>query len=88
MGSATVHGMLDYWKCQTTESQLYNDNFYKQQISVPVVGPMVDVMAELVIGYKEQSVLPSLQNNYKLFLRYVDDIFIICDNSTLANTLL
>lgn len=59
----------------------YNNQFYRQCIGVPIGGTMPGIIAEIVICHKEQMLTMLIHTDIKLIIRYVDDVFIICDKA-------
>ena len=59
----------------------FGDNFYRQKFGVAMGSPLSPVLAGLLMEYFESELLPALPGGVKLWLRYVDDVFVIWDSS-------
>lgn len=56
---------------------IFQGKYYLQNTGVPIGGLLAGVMAELVIRYKERSVLIHFKSDLKMYIRYIDNICVI-----------
>ena len=54
-----------------------DNKYYKQVVGLPMGSPLSGVLANLYMEYLEDELLPTLAEQPLLWLRYVDDVFII-----------
>lgn len=66
--------------CTTSVQFLFDGKFYRQVNGVAMGSPLGPVLADIFMGYMEQ-ILSTELNHLTFYKRYVDDIFVICDQS-------
>lgn len=64
----------------------FNDIIYKQKVSTAMGTKVASPYATLVLDYLEEKLFSNIQDDFVTFIRkswrrYLDDCFIICDNS-------
>ena len=59
----------------------WDGDIYRQTFGVAMGSPLSPVLANLYMEYFEREILPSLQQQPLLWLRYVDDCFVIWPNN-------
>ncbi|XP_072436559.1 uncharacterized protein [Chiloscyllium punctatum] len=81
INKAGILKLLDL--CLTTHFT-FNNQIYERINGTPMSSPISGLIAEAVMQKLEQTVLPQIQP--KLWVRYVDDTFVIIKNTEIENT--
>lgn len=63
--------------CINTTYFRFNDVFYKQTKGVAMGSPVSATIANIYMEHLEDIALNTIQNTPKLYVRYVDDTFVI-----------
>ncbi len=60
---------------------IYDDRFYHQRTGLPMGGPLSPVLANLFMENLEDQALKTFPISPRLYVRFVDDLFLIWDSS-------
>lgn len=63
----------------------FNKKFYFQKKGMCIGSPLAGILAELVIRYQEKDTLESLRKEFRLFVCYMDNIFIVTEGGGKEN---
>ena len=66
--------------CTNNNYFQFQDRFFKQKFGISMGSPLSPVLANLFMEYFESELLPTIGPQPKLWLRYVDDIFMLWPN--------
>jgi len=62
----------------------FNSYIYKQTFGILMGSPLSPIIANVVMGNLENSIIQSLDFELKIYLRYVDDIMIVAPNDKIS----
>nr|CAH8842106.1 unnamed protein product [Trichobilharzia regenti] len=75
-------------RCTLNVQFTFNDTIYRQKDGIAMGSPLGPLLSDCFVASLERGSLKPSIDNLRLYKRYVDDIFIICDNNNDPNLLL
>lgn len=67
-------------RCTFDIQFLFNGKFYRQRDGIAMGSPLGPVLADIFMSKLETTVLKDIIEKLKIYRRYIDDTFILCDN--------
>nr|CAH8872158.1 unnamed protein product [Trichobilharzia regenti] len=88
IGSLTTHLKKLLLRCTLSMQFVLNDVNHRQKDGIAMGTPLGPLLVDCFMANLENGLLKSLIDNFQLYARYMDDIFIICDDGRYSNQLL